>query len=510
MTENTVISSEYESMAAPGFERVMVVITVMMVAVIEVLDMTIVSVALPHMMGAFGANTEQITWVVTSYIVSSAIVMLVTGFLIGRFGCRRLMFVGVFGFMLASIFCGLATSLEEIVVFRVLQGIFGAILVPLSQFVIRRCFSQKDQATGMAIWGMGIMVAPILGPTLGGYITDTASWRWIFYINVPICLAALFLASIFIKETERLTRHFDWVGMLLMGIGVGALQLFLDRGNSEGWFESTSVQIMLATAIVFLTVFIVRGLRCENHILNLKIFRDRNFTICSTIMALYCGCFFGVVTIQPIMLERLMGYPATLAGLVTVPRGITSAIAMALVARLIHKIDPRWAVFLGLIIAVYSAHLLSTINLDTSFSVIFCISAIQGFATGLFFVPLGTMAFTTLSPTESAEATGVFSFSRNLGISMGTAALGTVISRESQINWNVMGGHISVFNPNLDHWLQYQYLTLKSPEAVGRLANMLGQQSGMLAYLDAYWLVTVALLFLFPTILLLRFRRKLV
>lgn len=497
-----------QQMYTDNFQRLMVIIAVMMAAMIEVLDMTIVSVALPHMMGSFGANSEQITWVVTSYVVSSAIVMLMTGFVTERFGSKRILFIGISGFLISSMLCGLSSSLAMMVIFRVLQGTFGAVLVPLSQLIVQAAFPKEDQPKAMAIWGMGIMVAPILGPTLGGYITDVANWRWIFYINIPVCVIAMLMIKQYVRETPRSKRAFDWMGMALMAIGVGALQIFLDRGNSGGWFDSQSVKITFYISIVFLLAFIIRGVGRRKNILRFSIFKDRNFVLGTTMMAVFCGGFFGIVTIQPIMLEKLMNYSATYAGLVTVPRGITSAIGMATVAVLIKRVDPRWLIGIGVVIAAYTSYLLSTLSLTVGFSTLAWISAIQGISTGMFFVPLGTAAFATMTPREAAEGTGVFSFSRNLGISIGTALLGTVISRQSQTNWNRLGGHISPYNHNLTLWLHSQHLTIHSPMAIGRLAQTLQSQASMIAYVDGYWAVAIGFAILLPFVFIMKFDKQ--
>lgn len=482
----------------------LIAITVMSVAVIEVLDMTIVNVALPNMMGALGANSSQITWVLTSYIVSSAICMPLTGFLVTRFGRKRLLIINVIGFLITSALSGMSVTLTQIVLFRTLQGIFGATLVPMSQYILRDTFPQEEQGKAMAIWGIGIMCGPVFGPTLGGYITESLNWRWIFYINVPVCIMAFFMTLKFIEETPRKKEFVDWLGLTLLAVGIGALQIVLDQGSQDNWFQSNFIVILSIVSAYCLIFFILRGLSYDKNIVNIRLFSDMNFTAATIMLTLYCITVFGILTLLPIMLENFMNYPVDTAGWVMAPRGITCALAMAIMAKLINKVDIRALVIAGLIFTVYGTYQMTQFNLNMSESYVIISGAVQGFGMGLFFVPISTIALSTLPSNATAEGSGLFSFGRSLGSSIGISLFSTVLTQESQINWHQLGGHITAFSPALKQWLVQQNLTLANPLTPQLLGQTLGQQSSMIAFLDCYWLAMILILFMFPLVFLLK------
>lgn len=487
-----------------GITRWLVTLTVILVAVVEVLDMTIVNVSLPNMMGALGADNEQITWVLTSYVVSAAICMPLTGFLVNRIGQKKLLLVNIIGFLIASTLCGLSTSLMEMVIFRVMQGVFGAALVPLSQIILRETFTAEEQGKAMAIWGIGIMVAPVLGPTLGGYITEALNWRWVFYINIPVCAIAFLLAWQLIKENPTRQDKIDWLGLFLMALGIGCLQIFLDRGNQEDWFNSKEILTLFIFWTVSLGLFIWRGSRINDNIINLRLFLDRNFFSGCLLMMLYSVGIFGIITIQPLLLEGYMHYSTSASGIIMAPRGLATAIGMMMVASLIKKYDARYIAGTGLFISALGTWLMSSHTLNASIFYMMWTTSVQGFGMGLFFVPLSVIAFSTLPKTAIAEAAGIFSFSRNLGISIGVSILSTLISRETQANWNRLGGHINVYNPNLTYWLNHQHWNLHDPLTLGTLQEQLAGQAAVIAFNDVFWLVAITFFALIPLIFMLK------
>lgn len=506
MDKVTHSDSDIRPMPVYGIERWLITITVMLVAIIEVLDMTIVNVALPRMMGSLGTNTNQITWVLTSYIVSSAIFMPLTGFLVTRFGTKNLLSINIIGFLIASMCCGLANSLTTIVFFRACQGIFGAALVPISQYVLRDTFSEKEQGMAMAIWGMGMMVAPIMGPTLGGYITEHLTWRWVFYINIPVCITAFIMARRVMRASVTKTVKIDWLGMGLMGIGIGTLQIFLDKGNEQGWFSSDIIIILALIFVFCLTVFIIRGLIIkEKNIINLLLFKDRNFAACTLTMALFGIGLFGTMSLIPIQLEHLMHYPVLLTGLLTIPQGIATAVTMIIIGPFITKIDARKIIFLGILLAALGTFRLSTLNLYTNMQVSLIVPLIiQGIGMGMFFIPLAALALLTLPSHQTAEASGIFSFSRNLGSSIGISFISTVLSHETQVNWHDIGGHLKYNNTNLHVWLHAHHLLINNPKATILLSKSLAAQSAMNAFNDAYWFVTLIFLFMLPVVFIIK------
>lgn len=488
-------------------QRRLITITIMLVAVIEILDSTIVNVSLPHMMGSLGANAEQITWVLTSYVVSSAIVMPLTGFLVDNVGQKRLLLIMISGFMLASMLCGMTTSLSQIVTCRILQGVFGAGLVPISQYILRDIYSDEEQGKAMAIWGIGVMVAPILGPTIGGYITEFASWRWIFYINVPICAISLLMTILIIPETIKKSKAIDWTGLILMAVGIGCLQIFLDRGNQAGWLSSNLIFFLIVISITAVIIFIARGLRVKNNIVNLRLFNDRNYALSTLMLVIYAAAMFSALVLQPIMLEHLLGYPVQLAGLVMAPRGLASAFAMILVPSLMKRFGSKILLFVGIMLSIYGTYATSRYNLSVDVWNIIWPGIVQGAGMGLFFVPLSVEAFKTLPKNTIAEASGLFGFGRMLGTSIGISLFSTIVSRETQTNWNRLGGHINIFNHNLIHWLNAQHLTIHSPIALHKLGSELARQASMIAFNDSCWAIAIAFILILPLIFLLQTKK---
>ncbi len=479
--------------------RWLIVIAVMLATILEILDSTIVSISLPQMMGSFSATTDQVTWILTSYIVSSAIIMPMSGFLIHRLGSKKLLLINIIGFLIASMLCGIATSLSEMVLFRILQGLFGASLVPLSQFILRNTFPPEQMMKAMAIWAVGIMAAPVLGPTLGGYITESLNWRWIFYVNLPFCLIAIFMCIKFIPETAIKKIKVDNLGIFLLVVSVASLQLFLDRGNSVGWFESNSILYLLVIFIISFIVFIIHGLKSSEPIINLKLFSNRNFSASCLMLALFAAGIIGVLSIQPLMMENLMNYPPDFAGLIMAPRGIASAIAMGFMPKLSKYISSRILISLGIIFCAAGTYWMSLLNLQVDPMTWVWIGIVQGIGMGLFFVPISTLAFATLAQKDMGEASGIFSFGRNLGTSIGISLLGTLLTRENQINWNTLHSNISFFNPAL----AYHHLDLHNVVTLKRLSLQIIQQAGAISFLDAYYAVTVCFILMLPLVFLL-------
>lgn len=486
------------------FERWMITISVMLVAVVEVIDMTIVNVALPNMMGALGANTDQITWVLTSYIVASAICMPLTGFLVTRLGRRRLLLINIVGFLASSMLCGMSVTLSQMVVFRALQGIFGATLVPMSQYILRDTFPPNEQGKAMAIWGIGIMAGPVLGPTIGGYITDTLNWRWIFYVNIPVCIMAFFMTLKFITETPRSKPFIDWFGLILMAVGIGSLQIFLDEGNQYNWFDSNGILILFLISVYTLAYFIIRGWSYKRNIINLHLFKDRNLKMATGLLTCYCLFIFGVLTLQPIMMQQLLNYPVLTTGLLMAPRGFASAFSMLIVAKLMGRVDLRILIIVGLLLSAAGTYVMTLFSLDISEPYIIWSGVIQGFGMGLIFVPLSTLALSTVATGHAAEGSGLFSFGRSLGSSIGISAMSTILSQESQINWNRLGGNINAANPALYQWLNAHNLSIYSPLTAQLLGAQLNAQSSMIAFVDCYWLTMLGFLVMIPFVLMLQ------
>ncbi|HET7588206.1 MAG TPA: DHA2 family efflux MFS transporter permease subunit [Gammaproteobacteria bacterium] len=485
--------------------RVLITVAVMSATIMQVLDTTIVNVALPHMQGELGANPDQITWVLTSYLVASGIFMPLTGYFTDRLGQKRYLTISITGFVIASMLCGISQTLPEIVLARLLQGIFGAGLSPISQSIMINTFPRDQRGRAMAIWGLGIMVGPILGPTLGGWLTEMFNWRWTFYINVPVSILSLALTWLAVPETKRKERSTDWSGLILIAMGIGCLQYILDRGNQKNWFDSGLITILTVLSVVGFIGFVVHSLRQKDAALfNLRIFKDRNFaTACMLIMALGLA-MYGTLVLQPLLLEGLLGYPVLTTGIVMAPRGVASAISMFLVGRLITRFEPRIMVGVGILLSTIGTYFMTQYNLQINmFWVIFPI-VIQGFGMGLIFVPLATVAYSTLPNEYSAEAAGMFSLLRTIGSSIGIAIVVTLLSRHTQIAWNQLGGHITEANPAVYDYLSKLQIPPDSHAAGAIFARLVGAQARITGFLDAFLVVFISFICMLPLVLFMR------
>jgi DHA2 family multidrug resistance protein len=481
--------------------------TVMLVAVMEVLDITIVNVSLRDMMGTFGATVSQITWVVTAYVVASAIIMPLTGFLVDNIGRKKLLMTNIVGFGITSVLCGFSTNLTEIIIFRALQGAFGAALIPLSQYILRDTFPREELGKAMAVWSMGILVGPILGPTLGGYITENLSWHWVFFINIPVCVLAFVLASNLITESEIKPQPIDWLALIFLAVGIGCLQTFIEEGSRNDWLHSNYILTLIVTSVFCIIAFIIRCADNPHSLVNLSLFKDQQFTVCTLILMFYCMALFGALVLQPLMIEVLMNYPPDQAGLVMAPRGIAALLTMPFTPLLIKWFNAKRVIVLGLLVTAFGTYCMSGWNLEVNMETMAWTGVIQGIGMGLTFSPLSTIVFATLHPKHIASAAGMFSFGRSLGLSIGVAALSTILVEQTQINWNRLGGHINNFNPNLQHWLQTQNLQMTDPTVPMQLGKLLYTHANIIAYLDSYWLTTLGFLAIIPLIFLVKVSR---
>jgi len=488
-----------------NIDRFLISVAVMTATVMQVLDTTIVNVALPHMQGELSATPDQISWVVTSYMVSSGIFMPLTGYFAQRFGQKSFLLVSVSGFVVASVLCGLSTNLSEIVAFRLLQGISGAALVPLSQSIMVATFPPEERGKAMAIWGIGVMVGPILGPTLGGWLTEYMSWRWTFFINLPVGLLSAFLVWRHIPDTERSERNMDWMGLVLLALGVASLQYLLDRGAQDDWFASPSIQFAAYLSIVGFVGFIFHTISHKDHTLfNREIFTDRNFMTASFLIAFLGLGLFGSMLLQPLMLEGLLGYPTLTTGLTLAPRGVASMFSMMLVGRLINRVDPRALIITGIVIFTIGSYQTTQYSLVMGIGWVIMPMILQGLGLGMVFIPLSTLAFSTLPERFAAEAAGMFSLLRTIGSGIGVSVVVTVLTSHAQIAWHNLGEKLQPFNPALTPYLSQLGLNEQSPQAAAVLAGELARQSQMIGFLDAYIFVTVAFAAMTPLVFIMK------
>ncbi len=483
--------------------RFLISVAVMSATVLQALDTTIVNVALPHMQGQLGATSDQIGWVLTSYLVASGVFMPLTGYFADRFGQKRFLLASIFGFVVASALCGISTNLAEIVLFRLMQGVFGAALVPMSQSVMVQTFPQAERGRAMAIWGIGVMVGPILGPTLGGYITEAISWRWTFYINLPVGLLSLLLTWRMVPDTPRRERRMDWLGLAMIACAVGGLQFVLDRGTQDDWYSSWVIRVATVLSIAGFVGFVYYGFtRPGKSLFDPRIFHDRNFSTASLLLAVFGLGMYGAMVLQPMMLESLLNYPAATTGLIMAPRGIASMLGMILVGKLINRIGPRSLIAFGIVLSVIGSHAMTLYDLHVDRWWLIWPIIVQGFGLGMIFVPLSTVAFSTLPKEKSAEAAGIYSLMRTIGSSIGISIATTVMTRYTQVGWNQFGGMINVFNPALPAYLKGLGLPATAPGSVAVLAHTLARQAQMLGLLDALRLISASFIVMLPMVLL--------
>lgn len=481
--------------------RALLTVGIMLATVMQVLDTTIANVALPHMRASLGASQEEINWVLTSYIVASAIATPLTGWFADRLGRKTLLLVAVGGFTAASLLCGLAASLPQMVAFRVIQGICGAVLVPLAQSLLLDINPREKIGQAMAIFGAGIMVGPIIGPTLGGWLTESFNWRWVFLVNLPVGgLAFLVLATSMPKNIIRL-RRFDFFGFAMLAIAVAAMQLLLDRGQQVEWFASMEIWLYLGLAISGLWVFIVHCLTAEDPFIDLGMFMDRNFATGLVFIFLIGITTFSGLALLPPLLQSLMGYPVIETGIVMAPRGVGTMISMILVGRLVSLVDPRLLVLSGIAISAVSLWMMTGFDLSMGQGPIIWSGVLQGLGLGLVFVPLSTLAFATIKPQYRVDATSFFSLVRNVGSGVGISMVTAVLSQMSIVNHAELAERVTL---NSQAIRELPGVAEGSTSVLGQLDGLVSQQSAMLAYLDDFWLMMLITLVSAPIVLLLR------
>lgn len=482
--------------------RGLITISIMLATVMQVLDTTIANVALPSMVGDLGASQDTINWVLTSYIVAAAIMTPLTGWLSDRLGRKELFLGSVIGFTVSSMLCGIAWSLESMVAFRLLQGIFGAAIVPLSQTFLLDINPKERHGQAMAMWGAGIMVGPIIGPTLGGWLTESFNWRWVFFINLPIGIIALLGSAAYLPTVAKRLRGFDFFGFAMLSLGVGALQLMLDRGAEVDWFSAAEIWIELGLAITGFWVFAIHLMTSKNTFIDPKIFTDRNFVTGLVFIFVIGVILLASLALLPPMLSNIFGYPTITTGLVMAPRGVGTMISMLLVGRLVRLVDPRYLVVTGLVLTAYSLYVMTGFSPQMDSYLIIESGIVQGLGLGLVFVPLSTVAFATLDARYRTDATALFSLVRNIGSSIGISIVSVLLTRNTQINHEELISAITPFNPSL--WATSPAAAGGDPAALSQLNGLVTQQALMISYIDDFKLMMIVTLCAMPLVFLLR------
>ena len=484
-----------------------VTLSVMLATFMEVLDTTVVNVSIPHIAGNLASTNEEGTWVVTSYLVSNAIVLPISGWLANQMGRKRLLLTCVAGFTVTSLCCGMATSLTQLIIFRVLQGLTGGGLQPLAQAILLETFPKERHGHAMAAFGIGILLAPILGPTLGGWITDNYSWRWIFYLNLPVGVLSLFLMNKFVFDPHYVKRsngsRVDLWGIGFLALGIGSLQILLDTGQRKDWFSSQYIRTFAALCVFGLVALIIRELMSDHPVVDLRVLRDRSFSAGVFLISMLGFVLYASLVLLPLYLQTLMGYPAYNSGLALSPRGIGALLFTPLAGHLTTKMDPRRLLAVGIVLGSVTMFQLSGLNLYAGFWDIFWAQVLQGIALSFLFIPLMSLAMSHISPEKMGNATSIFNLMRNIGGSVGIALMTTFLARRAQVHQNHLVANVTAGSPQTARLLQGLRANFiahgtdsvtASRKAIGAVYGMVQEHAAMLAFVEAFWVMGVVFL----------------
>jgi len=497
------------SSAVPGLRRNMVTICAMTATIMQALDTTIANVALPHMAADLSATQEQINWVLTSYIVASAIALPISGWLADRVGRKRLLLISVVGFTVSSVLCASAVSLTEMVVFRALQGVSGAFIVPLAQATLFDINPREKHGQAMALFGGGVMIGPIMGPVLGGWLTDNYNWRWVFLVNLPVGIICALVMLRFMPKTETHRRRFDLFGFALLAIALGALQMFLDRGEQKDWLQSWEIIIELGLAIAAAWMFVVHIVTAKNPLFDRQMFADRNFSTGLVFMAVTGVLLLAGLALLPPLLQNLYGYSVLQSGFLTAPRGVGTLISMLAAGRLVGKVDSRMLVGLGVTLMAASLYLMTGFAIDQPSRPVIVSGVVQGLGLGLIFVPLQSLAFETLGPRMRTTAASLLNLSRNIGGSVGISVVSAQLVRMTQVAHADLASAVTqqsipTASPEILQTIGPSY----GPVAMALLNAEITRQALFIAYLDDFKLMMIVTLAVLPLLLLMKRGKK--
>jgi len=494
-----------------------IALTVMLPTLIEIIDTSVVNVSLDHIRGSLSAGIDESTWTITSYLVSNAIIIPMTGWLSRLFGRKRYLMFSISLFTASSLLCGMAWNLQSLVFFRILQGVGGGALQPISQSILLETFPRKQHGMAMALFGVGIMFGPIIGPLLGGWITDNWSWHWIFFINIPIGVVSILMVLFFIEDPhymQRMRMRIDYWGLAFLTVGLGCLQIVLDKGQREDWFASGFITVLgLVSGISLLLFLIVEYFFAEHPIVNLKTFRNLSFSTGNIVMFFAFFNLFGSIVLLPVYLQTLMGYNATLAGMVLGPGGVATLLAMPIAGRLVTKTNPKFLLAFGIIVSAYSTHLMSQFNLQADFNTIIWPRIVLGVGMGFLFIPLTTMTMSSVRKEDMANASAIYNLLRNLGGSFGVAFVTTIIARGAQTHQNGLVEHLTPFDRGYQiavsqagHALTYSGMNpaVAGSAAPATIYGQLLRQASMLSFNEAFYLLSIFMILILPLVFLMK------
>ncbi len=505
-----------EPHAASATNKWLVAAAVIVPTILEVVDGTVVAVVMPHIQGSLNAAVDEVTWVLTSYLVANGIVIPLTGWLSALFGRKRFFLLCIALFTLSSFLCGAATNLPMLIVFRLLQGASGAAMIPLSQAILLETFPPKEHGMAMAVWGVGVMFAPIVGPVLGGWITEHYTWRWAFYINVPLGVLAFVLTSAFVHDpvyVRRALSRIDYVGLGLLMLWIGGAQLVLDRGERADWFAAAWVWVTSGTAAVALVTFIFWELHHTAPIVDFRLLTNRNYTMGVVLHTVLGFVLYSSVTLQPLYAQTLLGYDALNAGVMMMPGGFGTLLTMPLAGVLMNRTDARWLLLVGMLVTNYSLVMMSHLTLDVSMGQMSWPRIVWGLGMGFYFVPLSAAAIGAVNKEKMGDASALFNLMRNLGGSVGVALAVTLLSRRAQFHQHVLVAHVTPYDPQATERFTYLWQGLirsgtdpmTAQAQAGQLIYLeVQRQSVLMAFLDSFWVIGVASLACVPLVFLMR------
>jgi DHA2 family multidrug resistance protein len=494
-----------------------VALTVILPTLLEVLDISVVNVALDHIRGSLSAGVDEATWSITAYLVANAVIIPLTGWLSRLIGRKRYLTASVILFTISSFLCGSSKSIEALVFFRILQGIAGGGLQPLSQAILLEAFPPAEYGIAMAVFGIGVMVGPIAGPVLGGWITDNWSWPWIFYINIPIGVLSVFLMNLFIqdppylKKLSGLKEKIDYLGIALIVVGIGCLQVVLDHGQREDWFSSNLITTLTILSVASLVLFIMVEFKTRDPIVNLRVFRDRSFTTGIIIQACAFSMFMGSLIMLPLFLQQLMGYNALLAGLSLMPGGIGMLVAMAVVGKLVEKVNPKLVLGTGICVAAYSMYMMISINLYIDYETVAWTRVVMGLGMGMLVVPLLSLSFASIENEDIGNATSVFALMRNISLSSGAALMITLFSRRTQFHQSRLSEALNPFDPRFQLAVQkiVPLMQVKTGTASdlmvhGVVYQQLVREAALASFVDTFFVSAIMVICALPLVFLMK------
>jgi MFS transporter, DHA2 family, multidrug resistance protein len=502
--------------AVPYVNRWIVSLSVVFATFMEVLDTTVVNVSLPHIAGSMSATVEEGTWTLTSYLVANAIILPMTGWLAQQFGRKRLLLTAIIAFTAASIMCGLAPNLATLIIFRVIQGASGGTMQPLSQAIMLEAFPPEERGKAMAAWAVCIVTAPILGPVIGGWLTDTYSWHWVFYINIPVGILSFILARMYVFDPPYLRKKaqgIDYWGIGMLAVGMAALQIMLDKGQQEDWFTSDFITVLAVIAVALLLAFVIYEVFAKNPIVNLKVFRDRTFAIGVFMMTTVGFVLYGSLVLLPIILQTLLGYPSLQAGIAMAPRGIGSLLFMPIIGMVIGKIGARKILAGGIVLCAFGLFWFGFLNLNAGYWDFFWPQFVLGMSMSMLFVPMTTISMDAIPREEMGNATSIFNLMRNIGGSIGIATAATLLERYRQMYTNTLGTHVTAYGLQSQEMLNQMRSSMMAngsdavtatQKAQAMLFGMVERQATMLSFIDLMKIFGGLFILIIPLILLTR------